>query len=81
MSNVAGRDLVLSELALLAAILARRDPDLIPIIERIGEVPLTEEQRDRIRRVVVDELCELPDGEGGRKALALEDLLIHLGGV
>lgn len=76
-----GRRIVFSELALLGEILARRDPELIAVIERIGGSRLSHAERERLRRAVVDELCELPDGDGGRRALALEELLIHLGGV
>lgn len=78
---MAARDLVLSELTLLGGILARRDPDLVPVIDRIGAVPLAAEERDRIRRAIVDELCELPEGSSDRRALELEELLIHLGKV
>ncbi len=72
-------DLALTELALLAEILARRDPALVDVTERIGVRPIDDKERERIRRAVVDELCELPDGAGGRRALELEELLIHLG--
>lgn len=78
---MAGRDLFLTELTLLGAILARRDPDMVPVIDRIGAVPLTNDERDRIRRAIVDELCELPEGSSDRRALELEELLIHLGRV
>lgn len=71
------RGLVLTELALLHDILLRRDPDLVDVVESIGIDPLDDEARERIRRAVVDELCELPDGEG-RAALELQELLIHL---
>jgi hypothetical protein len=77
--RVARRDLLLSELAVLGAILARRDPALISVVERMDVVPLTEEERERVRRAVVDELCELPEGTSSRTALALEEILIHLG--
>ena len=73
--------LVLTELALLGAILARRDPGLVPIMDRVGAVHLTEDERERLRRAVVDELCELPEDAGDRCALELEELLIHLGKV
>ena len=79
MESVARRDLVLSELALLGAVLARRDPALVPIVERMDVVPLTAEERERVRRAVVDELCELPKDANGRTALQLEEILIHLG--
>lgn len=76
---MAGRDLMLSELALLGAILSRRDPDLAPIVERTDIAGLTDEQRQRIRRAIVDELCELPESASDRRALELEELLIRLG--
>lgn len=76
---MAGRDLMLSELALLGAILSRRDPDLARIVERLDVAGLTQEQRERVRRAIVDELCELPEGASDRSALELEELLIRLG--
>ena len=66
------------EIALLSEILARRDPGLVAVIEPQGLRPIGPSDRDRIRRAIVDELCELPGG-AGRRALELEDLLIHLG--
>lgn len=76
---MASPGLVFTEIALLGEILARRDPDLIPVIDRIGRSPLARGERHRLRRAVVDELCELPTGDTGRRALELEELLIHLG--
>lgn len=76
-----GRDLVLSELALLGAVLARRDPDLVSVVERLGVRPVTDAERERLRRAIVDELCEIPSGSGDRRALELQDLLIRLGRV
>lgn len=76
---MASRDLVLSELALLGAVLARRDPELVSIVERMDRIPLTHDERDRVRRAIVDELCELPEGASDRRALELEEILIHLG--
>lgn len=70
---------MLTELALLREILLRRDPTLAYITERIDIEPLDDEQRERIRRAIVDELCELPEGSGGRHALELEELLISIG--
>ena len=66
------------EIALLSEILARRDPGLVAVLEPGGLGPIGPSDRDRIRRAIVDELCELPGG-AGRRALELEDLLIHLG--
>lgn len=78
-NGTAGRGIVFTELAVLGEILARRDPDLIAVIERIGAEPLAADERERLRRAVVDELCELPERDRGRRALELEELLIHLG--
>lgn len=78
---MAGRDLVLSELALLGAVLARRDPDLVSVVERLGVRPVTDAERERLRRAIVDELCEIPNGSGDRRALELQDLLVRLGRV
>lgn len=75
---MAGNVLVFSELALLGAILSRRDPDLAGIVQR-DVVALTSEQRERVRRAIVDELCELPEGSSHRRVLELEELLIRLG--
>lgn len=76
---MAGRELVLTELALLTSVLARRDPDLVPVVEKVGRAPLGDEERSRLRRAIVDELCELPEGTSHRRALELEEILIHLG--
>ena len=76
---MAGGELWLSDLALLGVVLARRDPDLVPLLDRSAAGSLTDDERERIRRAVVDELCELPEDAGDRRALELEELLIHLG--
>lgn len=76
---MAGRELLLSEIALLRDILGRRDPDLVPLIERMDGVPLRDTERERVRRAIVDELCELPEGSSHRRALELGELLGHLG--
>ena len=73
-----GTRLVVNEITLLGEILARRDPDLAPAIERLSSGSLETSERERIRRAIVDELCELPES-AGRRALELEELLIHLG--
>lgn len=72
-----GSELLLTELFLLNEILKRRRPELAGAVERIGTSGLTAAERERVRRAVVDELCELPD-DAGRRALELEELLIRL---
>lgn len=69
---------MLTEIALLRAILLRRDPDIAAVAEGIDLVPLDAEARERVRRAIVDELCELPVGHRGRRALELSELLVHL---
>jgi hypothetical protein len=69
---------VRDERSLLVEILSRRDPGLVEAIERLEGGPVPGSERERIKRAVVDELCELPQSDG-RRALALEELLIRLG--
>jgi hypothetical protein len=44
--------------ALLRRIILRRQPLLLDIVDSLGESPLTEESREEIREVLVEELCE-----------------------
>jgi hypothetical protein len=53
----------------------------VSLIDRIGSEGLTDDERERVRRAVVDELCELPEDSTDRRALELEELLIQLGRV
>lgn len=77
--TVAG--LVRSEVALLRAVIERRRPELLPLVEQIGAAPLNDFERSSLRRAVVDELCEqLPSGQRSpRRDIELADLLLHLG--
>jgi hypothetical protein len=77
---MAGRGLITSERTLLGEILARRDPGLLDAVEQLTAGPLEGSARERMRRAIVDELCELPE-TAGRRALELEELLIRLGRV
>ena len=73
--------LVRSEVALLRGLIERRQPELLPLVERIGAAPLNDFERSSLRRAVVDELCEqLPPGQrSARRDIELADLLLHLG--
>lgn len=73
--------LVPNEVALLRDVIARRRPELLPLVERIGVTPLSEPDRSALRRAIVDELCEhlLPGARADRHDLELSDLLLHLG--
>lgn len=77
--TVAG--LIGSEVALLRAVIVRRRPELLPLVERIGTAPLNDFERASLRRAVVDELCEqpLPEHRRARRDIELADLLLHLG--
>lgn len=71
------------DVALLREVIARRRPELLPVVERIGTAALTEFDRTALRRAVVDELCDhlLPGARADRHDLALSDLLLRLGSV
>jgi hypothetical protein len=69
---------MVTEISLLAEIVARRDPGLLDVVAHLGTDPIEPATRERIKRAIVDELCELPEA-AGRRALELEELLIHLG--
>ena len=73
---MAARGLVPTEVTELREILGRRDPDAARAIADAGAL-LDDGQRERIRRAVVDELCDLPAGDG-RRAMELQELLTHL---
>ena len=79
MIRVAG--LAQSEVTLLRDVIARRRPELLPVVDRIGPSPLSEFERTSLRRAIVDELCEqlLPGARARRRDLELADLLLHLG--
>ena len=79
MQAVEGVRLVVNDIALLGDILSRRDPDLVASIDGLAAGRLEPTDRERFRRAIVDELCELPEGAGGRRVLELEQLLTRLG--
>ena len=66
--------------ALLDDVVTRRCPDLgrPPALEEMASLP--EILRDRLRRAVVDEMCEQDrsDPQADRRALMLEQLLVRL---
>lgn len=70
-----------SEVELLRDVIARRRPELLPIVQRIGVTTLSEPDRSALRRAIVDELCEhlLPGARADRHDIDLSDLLMHLG--
>lgn len=69
---------------LLAEIIARRRPDLLGLLDSPSDTGLTEEQREDLREVVLDEFIETglkDDDEPNRRGLLLDDLIARLGHV
>jgi hypothetical protein len=68
------------EVALLRDVVARRCPELLPVVDRIGTGTLSEFDRNALRRAVVDEMCEhlAPGARADRRDLELSDLLLQL---
>ena len=54
----------LEDRELLRRIVLRRQPMLLAIVDSLGEAPLTEEFREEIREVLVEELCQVGLREG-----------------
>lgn len=65
------------KLALLREVLTRRQPDLLPLVEKIGVDVLTEEQLDSLREAVLDEFTDVglqEDSEPNPRGLGLDEL-------
>lgn len=56
--TVEARGLNLNERTLLERVLRSREPSLVPLLDRLGRLSLTEEEREDLRSVLADELCE-----------------------
>jgi hypothetical protein len=70
------------EIELLRTILSKRAPDLLPVVDSLGVVPLTNERREELRRAIADELCEnelREDHEPTPRGVQLDDLIGRLG--
>lgn len=48
----------LAELRSLREIVAARKPSMLPLVDRLGVVPLRIEEREELRDILADELCE-----------------------
>jgi hypothetical protein len=46
-----------TELAALRQLVDARRPQLVSLIDRLGKTPLTQDERERIREVLAEELC------------------------
>ena len=74
----------IQELTLLRSIVGSRRPDLLPIVDLIGSIPLSTEQREHLRRTVSEEFIQTGTGandEPNAQGLLLEDLIDSLGHV
>ncbi len=77
-----GRKLGPDEIELLREIVSKRAPDLLALIDSLGVVPLTQEQREELRGVISDEFCETglrEDNEPNPWGVRLDDLIGRLG--
>ncbi|HLA18921.1 MAG TPA: hypothetical protein VJ253_06315 [Dehalococcoidia bacterium] len=69
-------------MTLLRDVIERRNPELSGLLDRLGVVRLTTEEREALRYALADELCESglgPDDEHNEFGLELDDLIGALG--
>ncbi|HEX6903868.1 MAG TPA: hypothetical protein VF789_29425 [Thermoanaerobaculia bacterium] len=74
--------MALKDKELLRAVISRREPRLLKIVETLEKAPLTDEQREMLREVLADELCESglrDDDEPNELGTRLDDLIGRLG--
>lgn len=77
--RVSGRS---ERMQFLRQVVEKREPELLPLVGLLGVVPLTTEQREQLRDIISDELCETglqEDSEPNRRGSQLEDLIDMLG--
>lgn len=63
---------------LLREVLGRREPLLLTYADSLGQIPLTIDQREEIRFVLADEMCEVglqESGEPNELGRRLDDLI------
>jgi hypothetical protein len=73
-----GQRLKSEELELLRKVFWKRKPALLAYLDTLGRVALTIEQREEIRHVLADELCERglnEDEEPNERGLKLDGLI------
>lgn len=73
-----------TEFALLRECVSRQAPELTPLLRKIEAVPLTNQEREKLRGAVAAELCETGltlRGGPNERGLALDDLIDLLGHV
>lgn len=70
------------KLELLRQVVSKRSPELLEQLSQLDVVPLTDEHRERLRAVVMDEFCDTglqEDSEPNQRGLALEEIVDLLG--
>jgi hypothetical protein len=63
---------------LLMEVVCRHAPALAGVVDLVGKATLTDEQREELREVLVDELFSTglkPDGEPNERGLRLDDII------
>lgn len=66
------------QLALLRQIVVRRRPALASLVDHLGERPLSQDEREEIREVLLEELLEtglLDDDEPNARGIEIDDLI------
>ena len=69
------------ESLLLREVIWRRAPRLAVLVNRLGEIPLTDDQREELREALADELLGSglgPDGEPTSRGRELDRLISRL---
>ena len=80
-ARIAVKRLTAAEAALLRDIIERRRPSLANVVASLGQVPLSEDQREELRLALADELTERGlqlDGEPSSYGLSVDDLIGRL---
>ena len=70
------------ERTLLRAVVSKHRPTLLPLLDRVGFVPLTDDQREDLREAIACELVETgmkANAEPNATGLLLERLIDRLG--
>jgi hypothetical protein len=70
------------DLDLLRTTILRRQPDLISLVDSLGQQPLTDDQRELLRDVLLKEFLEVglePNDEPNKLGIKLDDLIGLLG--
>jgi len=73
--------LTAAEKKLLGEVIRRRKPALLPVVSSLGDRRLSIEEREEIRELLAEEMCEAGLGEGdepNERGLSLDGLIGRL---